>query len=196
VSPRARLLLIAPLVLLGACGAPPEPLPGSPPYAPPPSAAVTAPAATAPAATGPAVPPPATTYAMPTFAPPPTYVPRPAPTSTAAGTTGPLTVPARPTPTHAPKCTGSPTSAQILALVKGLDSIPPAASLEVAEGPFCAGGWSFTTVTIAGSDSDDLMVLTTGANGTLTLFSAGSDVCSTKVQTGAPPGVRVLACGF
>ena len=30
----------------------------------------------------------------------------------------------------------------------------------------------------------------------LTLIAAGSEVCVDQVQTTAPPGIRVLACGF
>ncbi len=40
------------------------------------------------------------------------------------------------------------------------------------------------------------MVLATGKGTTLTFVAAGSDVCSNRVQTSAPPGIRVLACGF
>ena len=40
------------------------------------------------------------------------------------------------------------------------------------------------------------MVVATGKDATLTLVAAGSDVCSDQVQTAAPPGIRVLACGF
>jgi hypothetical protein len=39
-------------------------------------------------------------------------------------------------------------------------------------------------------------VVATGAGTTLALVAAGSDVCIERVQTTAPPGIRVLACGF
>jgi len=40
------------------------------------------------------------------------------------------------------------------------------------------------------------MVVATGKDTTLTLIAAGSEVCIDQVQTTAPPGIRVLACGF
>ena len=39
------------------------------------------------------------------------------------------------------------------------------------------------------------MVVAVGAGSSLALVAAGSDVCNDPVHTGAPPGIRVLACG-
>ncbi|MET0424180.1 MAG: hypothetical protein ABW046_09910, partial [Actinoplanes sp.] len=113
-------------------------------------------------------------------------------------TTAPTTRTATPTPAHAARCTGQPTRAQILALIKGKPGMPNA-TLTVLDGPYCSGVWSFATVEVAGRDPDEiepLMVVTTGKGSTLALIAAGSDVCIDRVQTEAPPGIRVLACGF
>jgi hypothetical protein len=210
VFPRTRLiplgaLLPCALMLLAACGEPPRPPLKSPPLASPSAAPLSLspslPVGTAqPAPTLTATPayPTNPTYpanpaypgnpAYPTYVPP-TYGSTPNP----AGTVSPT-----PTPSHAPRCSGSPTRTQILTLIKGRPGIPKK-TLKVNDGPYCAGGWSFSTVEVSGETEDDLeplMVLTTGADATLAVFSAGSDVCTDRVQTDAPAGIRVLACGF
>lgn len=183
-------LLAGLLVLLSACGEPPQALPTAPPYVPasaasaeppPPATIPTVPAATLPPVTYPTYP--AATTVLPTAT-------SPRPTTTAAAT---------PTPAHAPACLGEPTGAQILALVEAQKKGVPTEPLKVDQGPFCAGDWSFTTVEIVGKSEDQLeplMVLATGKGATLTFVAAGSDVCSNRVQTTAPAGIRVLACGF
>jgi hypothetical protein len=188
VSPSTpRILLLAGLlVLLSACGEPPQALPTAPPYVPG-SAASVAPALTTPPPATPTLPPPPLTY--------PTY---PVVTTTIT-TVPPTTTSPTPTPSHAPACVGEPTGAQILTLVKAQKKGVPTEPLKVDQGPFCAGEWSFTTVEIVGKDEDQLeplLVLATGKGATLTFVAAGSDVCSNRVQTTAPAGIRVLACGF
>jgi hypothetical protein len=115
-----------------------------------------------------------------------------------ATTAAPETVSPTPTPSHAAKCTGSPTKAQILTLIKGQSGVPDK-TLQVDDGPFCSGDWSFSTVEVAGESADQLeplMVVATGKGSTLALVAAGSEVCTDQVQTSAPAGIRVLACGF
>jgi hypothetical protein len=170
-------------------------MPTAPPYVPA-SAASVSPALP----TVPVTPPPTTVATLPPLPtaalPPPAYPTYPT-YPTATTTTAPTTDSPTPTPAHAPACVGEPTGAQILALIKGKNGVP-AKPLKVDQGPFCSGDWSFTTVELDGKSEDEvepLMVLTTGKDATLT-FIAGSDVCSTRVQTQAPPGIRVLACGF
>ena len=71
--------------------------------------------------------------------------------------------------------------------------------MRIYQGPFCAGTWSYTTVEVTGEGADELeplMVVATGTGATLALVAAGSEVCIDRVQTAAPPGIRVLACGF
>jgi hypothetical protein len=120
------------------------------------------------------------------------------PTGTATPTLPSGTKSPTPTPSHAARCSGTPNRNQILNLINGKPGIP-AAALKVTEGPFCSGTWSFTTVALAAEDADvdeRLSVVATGRGATLSLVAAGSDVCIDQVQTGAPPGIRVLACGF
>jgi len=195
VFPRTRpiplgVLIGALLTLLSACGTPPPPPQKSPPLAGP---------SGAPLSLGPSVPGIAPTLA-PTVAPTvgayPTYPTYAAPTYTT--TTPATTVSPTPTPSHAARCTGSPTGAQILTLIKGKPGIPNK-TLKVDAGPYCSGTWSFTTVEVTGETEDQLeplMVAATGKDATLALVAAGSDVCTDQVQNDAPAGIRVLACGF
>jgi hypothetical protein len=187
VSPSTRCipLLAGLLVLLSACGEPPQALPTAPPYVPA-SAASVAPVTEIPPAPTVATLPPVPTATLP----PPIYTTVPA--------TVPTTTSPTPTPAHAPACLGEPTGVQILAKLKSREGVPTK-PLKVDQGPFCSGDWSFTTVEIDGQNEDDLeplMVLATGKGATLTVLAAGSDVCSNRVQTEAPAGIRVLACGF
>ncbi|WP_203818401.1 hypothetical protein [Paractinoplanes ferrugineus] len=111
---------------------------------------------------------------------------------------GPETVSPTPRPTPAPRCTGSPTNVQILDLLKKQAGVPKA-TLKVVNGPYCATDWSFSAVEVSGSNPDQLeplMVVTRGKDATLAIVAAGSEVCIAPVQTSAPPGIRVLACGF
>ncbi|MGK5679839.1 hypothetical protein [Actinoplanes sp. URMC 104] len=208
-TPLIPLVLAAAAVLLGACGEPPQPLPSSPPYAPPSAAPISI------GPSGPMLPTglPDLPTALPTTLPTglPTGLPTPPiggyptgglppaqPPRTTTTTTAPETISPTPTPSHAAKCPAEPTGAQILELIKGRPGIP-AKPMRVFEGPFCSGTWSFATVEATGDDADDLeplMVVATGTGPTLALVAAGSDVCISRVQTGAPPGIRVLACGF
>lgn len=188
MSPRTRLVTLAGvLALLGACGEPPRPLPTSPPL----TAASTTPSAALPAAQP--LPPPTYPPTYPTANPTP-----PAPPPTTRPTTAPTTRSPSPTPSHAARCATEPTGAQILTLIQGQRGVPRA-TLRVFEGPFCSGVWSFSTVEVVGqaqNEADPLMVVSTGRGGTLALVAAGSDVCIDRVQREAPPGIRVLACGF
>jgi hypothetical protein len=203
VSPRTRLtplgaLSLGVLALAGACGEPPQPLPTSPPYvnaSDPPISLGPSQIAGLPVGTT-----PPTLAATPTIGGGgyPTYPTYPAYTAPTATTTPATTVSPTPTPSHAPRCTGAPTGAQILTLIKGKPGIPNT-TLQVDSGPYCSGDWSFTTVEKSGADADQLeplMVVATGKDTTLKLIAAGSEVCVDQVQTTAPPGIRVLACGF
>jgi hypothetical protein len=198
VSPRTRQIplgavIVGALTLLSACGTPPQPPLKSPPLASPSAAPLSLSPSGLPALPTTTVPPLATT---PTFGAYPTY-----PTYTAVvptyTTTPATTVSPTPTPSHAAPCTGPPTGAQILALIKDQKGVPKV-TLQVASGPYCSGDWSFTTVEATGANEDQfdpLMVVATGKDATLKLIAAGSDVCLNQVVTTAPPGIRVLACG-
>jgi hypothetical protein len=181
------------LLLTAACGSPAKPQPTSAPLpsgGAPPSGFVQPSVALPP----PSYPPP-TLGGLPTTVPPTFAYPT---TTTPTPTGAPLTKSPTPTPAHAAKCAGQPTGAQILALVKGKPGIPNK-PLQVQNGPYCSGTWAFTTVKLAGTSTDQqepLNVVTTGKGSTLTLITAGSDVCNAQIQASAPAGIRVLACGF
>jgi hypothetical protein len=199
VSPRTRLIPLVGValltggvaLLLAACGEPPQPLPTSPPYSAlpsgPPSGSLP-PATVLP--TVPAAPLPTGLVATPGlngYTPPPLT----------ATTTPPDTNSPTPTPAHAAKCTSHPTAAEIHALINGKPGIPHT-TLKVVAGPYCASTWSFAAVDVAGKtgDQDPLFVVGLGTGADLALVTAGSDVCNDPVQQQAPPGIRVLACGF
>ncbi|MEV4345378.1 hypothetical protein AB0J83_12950 [Actinoplanes sp. NPDC049596] len=195
--PRTRVipLIIVGPALLAACGEPPQPQPTSPTYA----TASVAPIPLDPSLALPATPPVTT---PPVTVPPlPTTYPTVAPTTAITATTLPPTTTAptekspTPTPSHAPKCTTAPTGPEIVALAKqqqGMAGKP----LKVQEGPRCSGVWSFTALELSGVEEDPFMVVATGSGATLKLVAAGTEVCIDPVQNSAPPGIRVLACGF
>ncbi|MEU4557383.1 hypothetical protein AB0F72_03275 [Actinoplanes sp. NPDC023936] len=197
MSPRARLLPATGLLLLAGCVAQPQAAPvvtGVP--APPVSVPAVAPSL--PGITFVPLSPTATTgAAVPTFTTYPPVAPTLAPTSTTtAPTTSPTTSPTpSPSPSQARKCTGEPTGRQILTLLKDNPAVPDA-ELDVADGPFCGGTWSYTTVQLKGGGAEPLSVVTTGKGTTLALVTAGTDVCNPRVKAEAPVGIRVLACGY
>jgi hypothetical protein len=187
----AALALVA---LLTGCGAPPQPLPTAPPRptgsASEPSAPIGVPSAGGSLPNGgvpPAgIPPGGTGYPVPgTTLPTVPVVPTvPTPTTT-------------PPPAPAPVCTAGPTKQQVVDLVEGKPGIPTK-PLEVRFGPYCAGTWQFAILGLAGEDEDSdepLLVVSSGKPAKLRLVEAGADVCSDRVNTGAPPGIRVRACG-
>jgi hypothetical protein len=194
-----RLLAVAgALTVLAACGKPPEP-----PLTGPPEASASASAG----ASGPAYPPsglPGAAVPLPTGGLPPATVPYvppatvpyvPPATLPPVVTTRPTTT--TPTVTPAPKCRSGPTAAQVLAVLHGLPGIPDK-ELKVVDGPFCSGTWQFAQVQIADVDPDSaeqLFVVTTGKPAALKVLEAGTDVCSVAVQSTAPAGIRVRACG-
>lgn len=169
-------------VLLAACGAPPEPLPSAPPT-PARSGGLSSASGAVPSLPGvpptgayPTNPLPGATYpTQPTYSPLPTTTPPPA---------------------AAPVCGGSPTKQQILNAVKGKPGIP-SQPMEVRYGPYCAGGWQFAILGIVGEDEDKvdpLLLLTKGRPTSLRVVAAGADVCD-GIESGAPAGIKVRACG-
>ncbi|MEU8816309.1 hypothetical protein [Actinoplanes sp. NPDC048796] len=187
------------MALLSACGEPPQPQPTSPTYATASAAPVPLDPALPTPATQPLTPPAtvptyATTY-PPLTLPPPATIPPATIATLAPTTTAPTEKSPTPTPSHAPKCTTVPTGPEIVALAKkeeGMAKVP----LVVQEGPFCSGTWSFTALGLKGVEEDPFMIVATGSGATLTRVAAGSEVCINPVQNSAPPGIRVLACGF
>lgn len=125
------------------------------------------------------------TYTYPTL-PPVTITTRP---TTTPPTT---TTPAGPAPSYAPRCTGEPTGPQIIALAKTSPAVPDK-DVSVLDGPYCAAGWSFTTIGMTGAEP--LSVIATGTGASLTLVTVGTDVCNPTVKAQAPAGIRAMACG-
>jgi hypothetical protein len=172
--------LLAAVVLLAACGAPPEPLP----TAPPPVVASAGPPSAVPPTLPSAYPVPTGTAGMPTY-----------PAATLPAVTLTTTSPA---PSPAPSCAHGPTAAQVIAVVRTRPGIPTGPRLDAKQGPFCAGTWQFTVLGEVGKTLDEvdpLLVVTTGRPRALTVVEAGADVCSSHVEDAAPTGIRVLACG-
>lgn len=157
-------LLVGSLALTG-CGTPPE-------LRDPPGNRLPPPTATA------------TPTAVPTTAGIRTPTPGPALTPTAP-TFGELTVVA---------CQGKPTGEQVVALLRRSSSLlPRGVQVTVpAPGPLCAGDWQYTVLQIA--DREPLQVVSKGPSTSLTLVTAGTDVCSIPVRTAAPAGIRTAAC--
>jgi hypothetical protein len=185
-APTLRLGLAGTVLLLAACGAPPEPLPSGPPT-PLRSGGGPAGASAGPSAP-PSVPFPTATNPLPgaTFPTQPVIPTQPVPVV-------PTTTPP---PTPAPLCAGSPTKQQMLKAVKGRPGIP-SEPLEVRFGPYCDQGWQFAILGIAGQDEDKvdpLLLLTKGRATSLRVVAAGADVCDGS-ETSAPAGIKARACG-
>lgn len=177
--------MVGALLLSASCGAPPEALPTSPSL---PRLSAAPPASGAAPATLPTTLP----TTMPTYTPPTTVY-----TTTPVRTTVPTTATPSPSPTrsHAPRCTGEPTAAQIVTELKESPAVPDK-ELTVTDGPYCAGTWAFATAGLVGAESaEPLSVVTTGKGATLAIVTAGTDVCNPRVKAEAPAGIRVLACG-
>ncbi len=195
------LVLAGSLTLLAACGEPPAPPLTAPPEASP-SAGANASGPVLPLPSGYSAPVPVPTGVLPAPVVPtvpyvPPYVP-PAtlpPVATTPPTTITTTRPPTSTVSPAARCANGPSKAQVLAVLKGLPGIPEK-ELVVAAGPFCSGSWQFAAVQIADeAKAEQLFVVTTGTPTTLKVIEAGTDVCSTEVQTRAPAAIRVRACG-
>lgn len=118
----------------------------------------------------------------------------PTPTTTPSQTPSPT----RSLPPPAPVCRSGPTKQQMLDLVEGRPGIPDV-PLEVRFGPYCAGSWQLAVVGIVGETADEeeqVLVVSTGQPASPQLVEAGADVCNDRVERDAPPGIRVLACGY
>lgn len=112
----------------------------------------------------------------------------------------PLTLPTRPASTGpapfgeavAVSCRGRPSADQVITLLRRTpDLLPRGATVTVQTGPLCAGTWQYTVVAVP--DREPLQVVTKGAPAALTLVTAGTDVCSVPVRTGAPAGILTVA---
>lgn len=107
----------------------------------------------------------------------------------------PSTPPASPSPSgfptdYAVPCAGQPAADTVVALLKAKKVVPAAATALVTMGPVCSGDWQYTEFEVTGLGP--LLVVTRGAPAALELVTAGTDVCTSAVQTQAPPGIRAL----
>jgi hypothetical protein len=106
------------------------------------------------------------------------------------------TAPASPLPSFAEEfatpCAGYPTAEQVIALVRRAGGLlPRTGTVPVSRGPLCAGTWQYTVFSVPGKES--LQVVSRGTPGDLTMVTAGTDVCSIRVITAAPTGIRNIA---
>ena len=88
-------------------------------------------------------------------------------------------------------CNGRPSGDQVIAVVRRARSLPTGFSPTVKKGPLCSGTWQYTVLNVAGSEP--LQVITRGLPSSLTLVTAGTDVCTVEVQVSAPPPLRTVA---
>jgi hypothetical protein len=184
VHRKAVLVALGLVLLLAGCGKPPQPLPKAPPKAfssPSESDGPVGPGGRPPMAI-PSYPLP--TGIIPTF---PTYLAPSRPPTLPPATTA--------TPVTAPLCAAGPTAAQIVEVARKQPGIPAGVTLVVQTGPYCAGGWQYSTVGSAANDLDPLSVVTKGQPGALQAVEVGQDVCSYTVSKTAPAGIRAWACG-
>ncbi|MFK3982506.1 hypothetical protein ACI2K4_19280 [Micromonospora sp. NPDC050397] len=136
--------------------------------------------------------------------PPGSQLPSPATASATPTTTDAPGVPITPARTPSPTpgfdestavaCQGRPTGDQVVALLRrSSDLIPRDVKVDVpAPGPLCAGDWQYTVLQVTGREP--LQVVSRGPATSLTLVTAGTDVCSIPVRTAAPAGIRTAAC--
>jgi hypothetical protein len=89
-------------------------------------------------------------------------------------------------------CGGNPGGRAVLAVLRRAGLVTRSSGARVVTGPMCAGTWQWTVVQMP--NADPLQVVTRGAAGSLRLVTAGTDVCSIPVRTGAPAGIRAAAC--
>nr|MDT0659818.1 hypothetical protein [Micromonospora sp. DSM 115978] len=165
--PPARSLVAVCVLALVACGTPPElrDRPGS--SVPPPG-----------------TPSPLATSATPTQPAAPTQPPKRA-APTGFGET--IAVP----------CAGRPSGQQVVSLLRDTDGVLPSGAriTTVTAGPFCAGTWQYTVVSVKSERGQGpLQVVTNGPPDDLNMITAGTDVCSVPVRATAPYGIRTIAC--
>jgi hypothetical protein len=99
--------------------------------------------------------------------------------------------PARPSypEVSAVACAGYPSAERIISLLRGASMIS-STRVTVRTGPLCAGSWQYTVIAVAGREP--LQVLTKGVPESLTLVTAGTDVCTPEVRAAAPAGILTL----
>jgi hypothetical protein len=168
-APRAAvagLLAVFTTLALAGCARHPRAVSGP---SPAPSASVESP--------GDTLPP------LPPVPPPDSYPPTGSPSPSTSGFGDLVAVP----------CAGRPGADQVLgALRQHPEFVPAGSNPTVYKGPLCAGTWQYSVITQQGREP--LQVVTrSGPGGTLALVTAGTDVCTVEVRTGAPQGILAAA---
>lgn len=93
---------------------------------------------------------------------------------------------------YAVSCAGHPSGDAVIALLRRTAGLlSRTVRVTVRTGPLCAGTWQYTVVAVAGREP--LAAVTRGRPDALRLVTAGTDVCSIPVRTGAPAGIRDAA---
>jgi hypothetical protein len=119
---------------------------------------------------------------------PPMSLPTRLPSPTASSSSGPAPF----GEAVAVSCAGRPSAEQVVALLRRTaDLLPRGATVTVHRGPLCAGTWQYTVISVP--QREPLQVVTKGAPSALALVTAGTDVCSIEVRTGAPAGILAVA---
>jgi hypothetical protein len=147
--------------------------------------------------TPPELQPPGTPVPQPTTQPSPTGSPSLLPTGvpsdgglaepTASGSLAPSFAEG-----YAASCNGYPSGSQVIALLRRTGGLlPSTGTVTVTSGPLCAGTWQYTVLAVP--NHEPMAVVTKGTPGQLELVTAGTDVCSIPVRTGAPAGILTAA---
>ncbi|MDR7323483.1 MULTISPECIES: hypothetical protein [Catenuloplanes] len=91
-------------------------------------------------------------------------------------------------------CQGEPAASDVIAVLRRTgDLVPAAGGARVTSGPFCAGTWHLSLVSVPAAEP--LFVVTSGPPESLKLVTAGTNVCSARVRGAAPSAIRAAACG-
>jgi hypothetical protein len=79
----------------------------------------------------------------------------------------------------------------MITLLKRRGLLPSSYRAQGAVGPLCAGTWQWIGLD---TSNGPLQAVSQISGNTLSLVTAGTDVCSIEVRAGAPTGVRAIAC--
>lgn len=131
--------------------------------------------------------PPELQRSHPDNRPSPTATATPTPTATPSPTPSPS-----PSPSALVSCAGSPSQAQVTALLRRSANLPRNARVTFKTGPLCAADWQYSVVEVP--DRETLQAVTRGPASALRLVTAGSDVCTIPVRIEAPTPIRTVAC--
>jgi hypothetical protein len=87
-------------------------------------------------------------------------------------------------------CAGRPSGDQVVSVLRRVGLLTAGVYATVRTGPLCSGSWQYTVIAVVGREP--LQVVTKGTPGSLSLVTAGTDVCTVDVRAAAPAGIRSL----